>query len=110
MILFASSGLVNSTMMDDADFVGADLDSQPMYLMSATGMNGLLPCSNSGLTSSNLAMPIDFVRIPCAMIPYVGTRMDAPFPILPVQSLANSLSASASSYLVVLILRSLLLS
>jgi hypothetical protein len=40
MNLFASSG-VNSTMMVEADFVSAALDSHPMYLMSAFGMKGL---------------------------------------------------------------------
>jgi hypothetical protein len=40
MNLFASSG-VNSTMMVEADFMSAALDSHPMYLMSAFGMKGL---------------------------------------------------------------------
>jgi hypothetical protein len=34
MILFASSGCVNSIIMDDADFVGADLESHPIYDIS----------------------------------------------------------------------------
>jgi hypothetical protein len=85
-------------------------ESHPMYLMSANGMNGVLSCSNSFLTSSNFVMSIDLVRIPCAMMPYVGTRTEAPLPILPDQSSANCLSASASSILVVLMLRSPLFS
>ena len=36
MILFASSSRVNSTMIDNTDFVGAILDSHPIYLMSAS--------------------------------------------------------------------------
>jgi hypothetical protein len=41
MILFASSGRVNSMIMDGADFVGADLESHPIYFILANGMNGL---------------------------------------------------------------------
>jgi hypothetical protein len=57
-------------------------ESHPMYLMSANGMNGVLSYSNSFLTS-NFVMPIDLVRIPCAVMPYVGSRTEAPLPILP---------------------------
>jgi hypothetical protein len=106
MILFASSGCVSSTLIDDADLVEADLESHPMYLISANGMNGMFSCSNSSLTSSNFDMSVDLVSIPCMMMPYVGTRTEAPFPIFPDQSSANCLSASASSVLVVLMLRS----
>jgi hypothetical protein len=42
MTLFASSGLVNSTTTEDADLVDEDLVSQPMYLISAFGIKGLL--------------------------------------------------------------------
>ena len=42
MIFVPSSGRVKSTKIDDAGFVGADLESHPMYLMSTNGMNGIL--------------------------------------------------------------------
>lgn len=38
MILFASSGLVNSMIIDDADLLVAFLVSQPTYLISALGI------------------------------------------------------------------------
>ena len=71
MILFASSGRVNSTMMDEADFVGAVLKSHPMYLMLASGMNGLLSYSNSFLIPLNFSISINPIRILCVIMPYV---------------------------------------
>jgi hypothetical protein len=110
MILFASSSQVNSIMMDDADFMGADLESHPIYLILANEINGLLSYSSSSLTLLNFIMSINLIYILCAMMPYVGTLIKAPFPILPNQSLANCLSALASLILVVLMLKSPLFS
>jgi hypothetical protein len=83
MILFTSSSRVNSIIMDDADFIRADLASHPMYLMSASGINSLLSYNNSSLTFSNFVMSIDLVRILCVIMPYVGTLTEASSPILP---------------------------
>ena len=96
--------------MEEADLVGAALDNHPIYLMSALGMIGLLSCSISALIWSNFSISIELVRIPCAIMPYVGVCIEAPFPILLVYSLANCLSVPASSVLMVLMLRSPLFS
>lgn len=70
-------------MMEEADLVSADFESHPIYLISALGMNGLLSWRSSALTSLNLSMSIDFVRIPCAIMLYIGILMVAPF-LLPL--------------------------
>ena len=106
MILFASSGLVNSTIIVEANFELAALDSHPMYLMSALGINGLLSCRSSALISSNFSMSIELVLMPCARIPYVGSRILVPLPIRFIQSFANCFKASASFLFDVLMLRS----
>ena len=78
MILFASSGLVNSTIMVEADFVLAALNSYPIYLMSVFGIKGLLLCSSLALISSNFSISIELVLIPYARILYVGSRILVP--------------------------------
>ena len=82
MILFVSSGRVNSTIIDNIDFIGADLNSYPIYLILANGINGLLSCSNSFLTLLNFVISIDLIRILCAIILYIRTRIEAMFLIL----------------------------
>lgn len=79
----------------------AALESHPRYLMLASGIQGLLSYSISCFTSLSFSISIDLVRIPCAMMP-VRTQIE----VLLDQWSANCLSASASSVLVVLILRS----
>ena len=78
--------------------------------MSAFGIKGLLSWSNSALISSNFSISIELVLIPCASIPYVGSRVDAPLPIRLIRSFANCLNASALFLLDVLMLRSPLFS
>jgi len=108
MILFTSSGHINSIMMDNTDFVKANLNNHPIYLISTNNINGLLFCSNLFLTFLSFVISIDLVYISCAIMLYIGTRIEALFSILSDQLSANCLSASAFSKLVVLILRSLL--
>ena len=60
--------------------------------------------------SSNFSISIDLVWILCASILYIGIRTLVPFLTLFTQSLANYLNTSASSILIVFILRSLLFS
>jgi hypothetical protein len=108
--LFASSGFVNSTIMVEADFVSAALDSHPMYLISAFDIKGLLSCRSSALISSNFSMSIELVLIPCARIPYISSRILVPLPIRFIQSFTNCFKASASFLFNVLMLRSPLFS
>ncbi|KAH8589063.1 hypothetical protein B0O99DRAFT_637956 [Bisporella sp. PMI_857] len=45
--IFTPFGLVNLAMMVEANFVGAALDSYPIYLITAFGIKSLLPCSTA---------------------------------------------------------------
>ena len=71
MILFASSGLVNSMIIVEAGFVSTALDSYLIYLMSAFSIKGLLSCNNSALISSNFSISIELVLILCVRILYI---------------------------------------
>lgn len=110
MILFASSSLVNSMIIDDIALAGTFRVSHPIYLISAVGLNSLLSCRMASLISSNLSVFIVLVRVPCTRTPYIAFRTDAPFPLRSVQSSANCLRSCTSLFLVVLLLKSPLLS
>jgi hypothetical protein len=56
-------------IMVKADFVVAALEIYPMYLMSAFGIKALLSWRSSALISSNFAISIELVLIPCARMP-----------------------------------------
>ena len=110
MILFTSSSQVNSTIINNINFIDADLNNYSIYLILTNNINNLLFYNNSSLTSLNFIIFIDLIYIPCAIMPYIKTYIKISFPILLDQSLINYLSTSASSILIVLILRSLFFS
>ena len=78
MTLFASSRVINSTIIVEADFISAALNSYLIYLISIFGINSLLSYRNSALISSNFSMSIKLVLIPCVRIPYIGSRILVP--------------------------------
>ena len=96
--------------MVEGDFVSVALDSHPIYLISAFGMNGLLSCRSSALISSNFSMSIKLVLILCIRIPYIGSYILGPLLIRFIQSFRTCLKASTSFLFNILILRSPLFS
>jgi hypothetical protein len=82
MILLASPALGNSTTMEDADFVCADLVNQLICLISAFGMNDLLSCNISSCCYSKSSIFMELVLCPYAVGVnlHSGVVADAVFP------------------------------
>jgi hypothetical protein len=90
----APTDLSNAHQEELRKLVDESLVSQPMCVISAWGMKGLLSCKIRVLLSSNLSMSIELVRMQCASTPYAGICTVAPVPTRWAQSLANCLRVS----------------
>jgi hypothetical protein len=78
IILFASSGLVNLTIIVEANFVLAALSSHPIYLMSILGINSLLLYRSSALILLNFSIFIELVLVLCTRISYISSCILVP--------------------------------
>lgn len=99
MILLESSALVNSIMIDDADFVGDILVSHPMYLIVALRMNGLLSCNgvSSGSRFSAL-IGIYYYSFPSGMTIPLASRLGTTYNLMHSQRHSQRLSVEAPHF------------
>jgi hypothetical protein len=82
MTLFASTSSLNWMMTGNTGLINNFLKNHPIYLTFAFRIKCLLSSNILPRMSSNFSISVELVRIPCTSTLYVGSRTDAPFPIL----------------------------